>query len=494
MDAMDIEDMSISPRLESPTEFSRGETSRHRRDGRWSNSQKLVCSDTEDTVSMFADEAECNGDKSSANDISALAYNVDGSVVAVGDTSGHIALYQHQSTRRGAGTYKELANFKSHDRDFDYLRSLEIEESINKIAWCPSPTNSHFLLSTNDKTIKLWKIGSSSALPTTFVRPKLDRARTMSSSPQRRTSLHRPIPAHQLFKRTRESNVNCTSIGRARGREPTCKERRTYKNAHAYHVNSLSVSSDCETFLSADDLRVNLWKIDRHETCFTIVDMKPESMDALSEVLTSAIFHPHQSHIFAFSTSTGAVKLADMRMSALCDNCVKEFKDTTTASPNSFFAEILECISDISFTNSGNQLLLRDYMSLKLWDARMEHRPALVVDIQGYLVPKLRELYMNDLIFDKFKCSVSYDDSLFLTGTYGGVACAFERTTGKAVSAFDCVGAQQIIPSDATKTRPIDDPMWKSKAIHCQFNPKDTSLAVGTSVDMALFGRGDTMR
>ena len=42
---------------------------------------------------------------------------------------------------------------------FDYLKSLEIEEKINKIRWCQQgANNSKFLLSTNDKTIKLWKV------------------------------------------------------------------------------------------------------------------------------------------------------------------------------------------------------------------------------------------------------------------------------------------------------------------------------------------------
>lgn len=41
---------------------------------------------------------------------------------------------------------------------FDYLKSLEIEEKINKIKWCPSATGASSLLSTNDKTIKYWKV------------------------------------------------------------------------------------------------------------------------------------------------------------------------------------------------------------------------------------------------------------------------------------------------------------------------------------------------
>lgn len=38
--------------------------------------------------------------------------------------------------------------------------------------------------------------------------------------------------------------------------------RRVYANAHTYHINSISVNSDQETFLSADDLRINLWHLE----------------------------------------------------------------------------------------------------------------------------------------------------------------------------------------------------------------------------------------
>jgi serine/threonine-protein phosphatase 2A regulatory subunit B len=42
-----------------------------------------------------------------------------------------------------------------------------------------------------------------------------------------------------------------------------------YTNAHAYHINSVSANSDCQTFLSADDLRINWWSMDRPDTCFS---------------------------------------------------------------------------------------------------------------------------------------------------------------------------------------------------------------------------------
>ena len=60
--------------------------------------------------------------------------------------------------------------------------------------------------------------------------------------------------------------------------------KRVYANAHTYHINSVSVNSDQETFLSADDLRVNLWNLEVSEQSFNIVDIKPSNMEDLTEV------------------------------------------------------------------------------------------------------------------------------------------------------------------------------------------------------------------
>jgi serine/threonine-protein phosphatase 2A regulatory subunit B len=45
--------------------------------------------------------------------------------------------------------------------------------------------------------------------------------------------------------------------------------RKVYQNAHGYHINSISVNSDGETYLSADDLRINLWNLDIPDQSFS---------------------------------------------------------------------------------------------------------------------------------------------------------------------------------------------------------------------------------
>jgi serine/threonine-protein phosphatase 2A regulatory subunit B len=62
-----------------------------------------------------------------------------------------------------------------------------------------------------------------------------------------------------------------------------------YANAHTYHINSISVNSDQATFLSADDLRINLWDLEVTNQSFNIVDIKPANMEDLTEVSSMAV-------------------------------------------------------------------------------------------------------------------------------------------------------------------------------------------------------------
>lgn len=115
--------------------------------------------------------------------------------------------------------------------------------------------------------------------------------------------------------------------------------RRTYANAHAYHINSISVNSDGETFISSDDLRINLWNLNIQDQSFNIVDIKPANMEELTEVITAAEFHPQSCNWFMYASSKGTIKLADMRESALCDQHAK--RESMGNHQNRLFTDIL---------------------------------------------------------------------------------------------------------------------------------------------------------
>jgi serine/threonine-protein phosphatase 2A regulatory subunit B len=55
--------------------------------------------------------------------------------------------------------YRYFAEFQSHYPEFDYLKSKEVKESINSLAFVHNTgTGTMRLLTTNEKVIKLWKI------------------------------------------------------------------------------------------------------------------------------------------------------------------------------------------------------------------------------------------------------------------------------------------------------------------------------------------------
>lgn len=58
-------------------------------------------------------------------------------------------LWQNKSQPQFRSDYNVYSTFQSHEPEFDYLKSLEIEEKINKIRWLPQKNAAQFLLSTN---------------------------------------------------------------------------------------------------------------------------------------------------------------------------------------------------------------------------------------------------------------------------------------------------------------------------------------------------------
>lgn len=200
----------------------------------------------------------------------------------------------------GRCEYNVYSTFQSHEAEFDYLKSLEIEEKINKIRWLKRRNQAHFLLSTNDKTIKLWKVSERDK--------RIDGFNLRDDFGQ-----HIKSPITELRVPTvvpTELTVEATP-------------RRIFANAHTYHINSISINSDQETYLSADDLRINLWHQEVTDESFNIVDIKPVNMEELVEVITAAEFHPSHCNVFVYSSSRGIIRLCDMRASALCDQHAK---------------------------------------------------------------------------------------------------------------------------------------------------------------------------
>ncbi|GAA5840141.1 hypothetical protein JCM3766R1_004108 [Sporobolomyces carnicolor] len=479
--------------------------------------------------------AQCFGDKGEVEDIteadiiSTVEFDHTGDYLATGDKGGRVVLFERNETKKGC-EYKFYTEFQSHEPEFDYLKSLEIEEKINKIRWCKRQNAAHFLLSTNDKTIKLWKVfekslkvvaennGSAAAtnapppspppldqsvpgLPSSpFSGPSGGASSSLTTSIDPSTG--QPIPYLRLPRMTYHDTI------------VAAVPRKVYANAHAYHINSISINSDGETYMSADDLRINLWNLNISDQSFNILDIKPVNMEELTEVITAAEFHPVSCNLFCFSSSKGTVKLADMREQALCDKHAKLFEEEEDPSNKSFFSEIISSVSDVKFSRDGRYILSRDYLTLKIWDINMESKPVQTINVHDHLRSKLCDLYENDCIFDKFECTFSGDGKNVLSGSYNNYFHIYDQNAQqdivlqadksafkakkigqnkqqKAGAAGAAGGANGKKGASAT-TKPIIDTEnidFNKKILHASWHPRENTIAIAATNNLFLYSQ-----
>uniref|UniRef100_A0A8C5M3A0 Serine/threonine-protein phosphatase 2A 55 kDa regulatory subunit B n=1 Tax=Leptobrachium leishanense TaxID=445787 RepID=A0A8C5M3A0_9ANUR len=397
--------------------------------------------------------------------ISTVEFNNTGELLATGDKGGRVVIFQREQESKNLphrrGEYNVYSTFQSHEPEFDYLKSLEIEEKINKIRWLPQQNAAYFLLSTN---------GMSHCIIWLSCFPFLIWEGILKMVPVLR-------PMDLMVEAT---------------------PRRVFSNAHTYHINSISVNSDYETYMSADDLRINLWNLEITNRSFNIVDIKPTNMEELTEVITAAEFHPHHCNTFVYSSSKGTIRLCDMRSSALCDKHSKLFEEPEDPSNRSFFSEIISSISDVKFNHSGRYIMTRDYLTVKVWDLNMENRPIETYQVHDYLRSKLCSLYENDCIFDKFECVWNGSDSVIMTGSYNNFFRMFDRNTKRDVTLEAsrenskprailkprkvCVGGKRR--KDEISVDSLD---FSKKILHTAWHPSENIIAVAATNNLYIF-------
>ncbi|MGH0124687.1 UNVERIFIED_CONTAM: hypothetical protein FKN15_033339 [Acipenser sinensis] len=360
-----------------------------------------------------------------ADIISTVEFNHTGELLATGDKGGRVVIFQREQESKNQphrrGEYNVYSTFQSHEPEFDYLKSLEIEEKINKIRWLPQQNAAYFLLSTNDKTVKLWKISERDKRPEGY-NLKDDDGRIRD--PSTITTLRVPVlqPMDLMVEAT---------------------PRRVFANAHTYHINSISVNSDCETYMSADDLRINLWNLEITNRSFI-------------------------------------------------------FEEPEDPSNRSFFSEIISSISDVKFSHSGRYMMTRDYLTVKVWDLNMENRPIETYQVHDYLRSKLCSLYENDCIFDKFECVWNGSDSVIMTGSYNNFFRMFDRNTKRDVTLE--ASRENSKPRAVLKPRKVcvggkrrkdeisvDSLDFSKKILHTAWHPSENIIAVAATNNLYIF-------
>jgi len=247
--------------------------------------------------------------------LSAISFDKQGQMLAVGDRGGRIIVFQ-RSVEDKQIEFDYLTEFQSHEVAFDPLNSQQIPEKINCIEWINQfPNSKPQLMTANDKLIKLWKLD--------FKREK-------------RYESCKKLLSKGKFMLPRSKVVNESWEG---------KMRSFYRNAHEYHINSMSQCSDGETFLSADDLRVNIWNIEDNREVYNLLDLKPKNIDELDEVISSAEFHPYDPNLFMYTTSKGFLHICDLRSKSSFQNYSSVSFEVGINKKKTIFSDLINSIS-----------------------------------------------------------------------------------------------------------------------------------------------------
>lgn len=238
-------------------------------------------SDDSDDGRYYIEEAILTSEGPNDNWITSLSFDVTGTYLAVGYNCGQVVILKQQDEQ----TYQLYSEFKSHDVAFDFLTSVEIEEKINVIKWFPFKQAQHPKLMTTNGSRHL-------KTPTLILLDKTIKLFKMQEKP------------------SRDGNTLDIHV----------KTERVFESGHAYNINGIAFNPDGETFVSSDDLRINLWNLNNKDEAFMLVDMKPENMEELNEVITCTDFHPLSCNMLVYSSTRGINRLVDLRESALCDS------------------------------------------------------------------------------------------------------------------------------------------------------------------------------
>jgi len=337
----------------------------------------------------------------------------------VGYNAGQVVvLSQHEEQ-----IYQLYTEFKSHFSSFDCLTSTEIEEKITGVEWYPFNTErEQYLLTTNEKTSKLFRIHDH-------------------------------------------------GVGEDGLPNVTTHQRKVFDGAHTFNINSLSFNSDGEMFLTGDDLRINLWNLEISDESYILIDLKPENMDDLVEVITSSAFHPSNCNLLAYGSSKGVIRYYDLRDSSTCRRPAGEFEDIHS-NIGGFFRELVSTISDVKFSPNGQFIVSRDYLTLKVWDARKANEPLNTIQHNPQLTSRLCDLYETGSIFDRFKCNWSHDSTRIVTGSYSNNFYVCEAFGSKVTK----LAAVRPGTTQRSTFNQLDD---SNRVSHVSWNPKVDIIASG---------------
>eukprot|EP00796_Vickermania_ingenoplastis_P013271 gene13271-9113_t len=330
-------------------------------------------------------------------------------------SSGEEGMIQNQLTEAAsAGIAKDLrgrevvrrVSHSAYIKSINALTSVAVEPGVKCLSFVPhtSPSTLSYLTA-NQRVVKLFRIRREGFSPLDYF-PEVEEILRRYQDPVPRYSR---FPPPQSILPVKEFGPATNSI------------------------QQLSLSADCQTFMSIEDLQIFWWDMEASDTTkgACIVDLNPPSGDLneVEELVTAANFHPTHGSLFLMSRSSGALNIGDLRDPPCRSE--RKFAISTKVLPHqnpvssSPFDEILCSISSAAFLGNDH-VVTRDYLSMKVWDLRKASVPFATAPVMKYMSPFLEQLYENDCIFDRFPLALDNASRVVVTGMYDGAVTVWQ--------------------------------------------------------------------
>ena len=216
---------------------------------------------------------------------------------------------------------------QSHVPEFDCLKSCDVSPRISALEWWPFGSSHMTLLAANERSVKVWRVESKQSQVDRQERQQRQASQRMRAL-QRREKRRQQSPSEPVESDIPSVWSRPASLSDMSGDEfPPVSSRccAVFGGAHQYSIHSVSSCADGATFLSADDLRVLLFDIEHSDTACSVLELPVAAAASVNtpaavvdELLTVARFHPQHSALFLHGSSSGTVRVADMRLRLNC--------------------------------------------------------------------------------------------------------------------------------------------------------------------------------
>ena len=168
-----------------------------------------------------------------------MQFSANGELLAVGDKGGRCIVFQREKNDRSNFDY--LMEFQAHEKGFDYYSSQEIPDMVTQLSWVPTARRA--LITSSAKEVKLWSLKTKNIVKFQSAKQLCKRGHGL-----------------QIPKCARQEGDTVASL------------HHTFKSELISGVHSLSVSTDKENFLSADEKSINLWNLSEYKEVFNLIN------------------------------------------------------------------------------------------------------------------------------------------------------------------------------------------------------------------------------